>query len=135
MRKAPGGGRGHEIGHAIGVDHLNVSGAVMAPYVSPSQQFGGLTAPDVDAALSLYGPATTAAPSDTTPPAAVTDDAVGDKDSPHDPPDEIDDTAETDTSDTNRHWRRWRNSPTPISTTQGPRLSLLCSQRWGMFLY
>ncbi len=49
----------HEIGHALGIDHLNVSGSVMAPYVSPSEQFTGLRTADVDAALALYGAATT----------------------------------------------------------------------------
>lgn len=47
----------HEIGHALGIDHLDISGAILAPFVSPSQQFISLTTADINAALELYAPA------------------------------------------------------------------------------
>lgn len=50
----------HEIGHALGLDHLNVVGSVMRPSVSPSQVFTGLATADVNEILGVYA----AAPSD-----------------------------------------------------------------------
>lgn len=44
----------HEIGHALGLDHLNVVGSVLRPNVSPSQVFTALSTIDADAILGLY---------------------------------------------------------------------------------
>ncbi len=100
----------HEVGHALGIDHLNVSGSVMAPYVSPTEQFTGLRSVDVDAALALYGAATTNTTTVQTPAESDPTDGtrLGDPDTQTDPADEIDDTADNDTPDTNRDWRPWR---------------------------
>ncbi len=61
----------HEIGHSLGLDHLNATGSVLAPYVSPNQTFVNLSAADIAAALAVYAPATgtssvSSAPSTTT---------------------------------------------------------------------
>lgn len=47
----------HEIGHALGLDHLNVVGSVMRPNVSPSQAFTTLSTVDMNAILGLYAAA------------------------------------------------------------------------------
>lgn len=47
----------HEIGHAIGIDHIATGEAVLNASVSSRESFSGLTARDIDAALSLYAPA------------------------------------------------------------------------------
>jgi hypothetical protein len=44
----------HEIGHALGLDHLNVVGSVMRPNVSSSQTFTTLSTTDMNAVLGLY---------------------------------------------------------------------------------
>ena len=44
----------HEIGHALGIEHLEHSGSVLAPFVSASQQFTSLSSHDIDAALAIY---------------------------------------------------------------------------------
>ncbi len=43
----------HEIGHAIGISHSNVSGAVMAAFYNSS--LSGLTQDDINAAQAIYG--------------------------------------------------------------------------------
>ncbi|MEZ6087001.1 MAG: matrixin family metalloprotease [Pirellulaceae bacterium] len=47
----------HEIGHALGLDHLHSAGSVLAPFVSPNQYFAGLSASDVAGIQNLYAAA------------------------------------------------------------------------------
>ncbi len=47
----------HEIGHALGLDHIDVAGSVLSNTVSTNQQFVSLAQIDVDSMLSLYAPA------------------------------------------------------------------------------
>lgn len=58
----------HEAGHALGLGHSAIPGAVMYPYYAPAT---GLTADDIAAVQTLYGPAG-ATPSPPTPPAQPT---------------------------------------------------------------
>lgn len=44
----------HEIGHALGLDHHEGAGSVLAPFVSPNQSFTGLGAEDVEEIQELY---------------------------------------------------------------------------------
>ena len=52
----------HEIGHSLGIEHLESDTAVLHDSVSPRQSFAGLSADDIDAALALYAPAQLAVP-------------------------------------------------------------------------
>mgnify|MGYP003662962043 CR=1 FL=1 len=47
----------HEIGHALGLDHIDIAGTVLAPFVSANQSFAGLTAADIDAGQRVYAAA------------------------------------------------------------------------------
>ena len=72
----------HEIGHAIGIGHSNVTGTVMSgddgepgtgtPYTVYGGQRATLTADDIAAAVALYGPAATATPPPGVPPGTGT---------------------------------------------------------------
>ncbi|HND55251.1 MAG TPA: matrixin family metalloprotease, partial [Pirellulaceae bacterium] len=63
----------HEIGHALGVDHISGASSVMNPSVSPTQAFSKLDPAAVDAIHALYAPA----PSSTSGTSASTDGALG----------------------------------------------------------
>lgn len=56
----------HEIGHALGIEHINSHSAVLAPSVNGNQTFLGLSQHDIDAAMELYAPTKSTPP--TTPP-------------------------------------------------------------------
>lgn len=65
----------HEIGHALGLDHLNVIGSVMRPNVSPNQAFTALSRADETELLGVYAPAPVS--SDPVDPVVVEPDAGG----------------------------------------------------------
>ena len=44
----------HEIGHALGLNHLEDAGSILLPSISPSQQFCGLDQSDIAAIRQLY---------------------------------------------------------------------------------
>ncbi len=44
----------HEIGHALGLNHLQAAGSILLPSVSPTQQFTGLDQSDIAAIRQLY---------------------------------------------------------------------------------
>jgi hypothetical protein len=50
----------HEIGHALGLNHSEVAGSVMAATVSSNRSFTGLSAADVQSIRALYAPANSA---------------------------------------------------------------------------
>ena len=81
----------HEIGHALGLDHINAAGSVLAPYVSPNVQFTTLAQADIAAAGRLYAAA------DATP-TAETNDQTAIEETPVD--------INNETSDDNRFGRR-----------------------------
>ena len=47
----------HEIGHSLGIEHLDDHDSVLASTVSANQSFEGLSQHDIDAAMELYAPA------------------------------------------------------------------------------
>ena len=76
----------HEIGHALGLDHIHAAGSILLPSISPSTSFVGLSAEDVQAIQSLYAPARSASepvanePSASAAPAPTTVDVSGTED-------------------------------------------------------
>lgn len=89
----------HEIGHALGLDHLDAAGSILAPFVSPNQSFTGLDAGDIAAISSLY-----AAADGTTP--TVDEDPIDDE--PVDQPPTTDDQDPGDSDDNPFPRNRWR---------------------------
>lgn len=47
----------HEIGHALGLDHIHTAGSILLPSISASTSFVGLSTEDVEAIQRLYAPA------------------------------------------------------------------------------
>jgi Ca2+-binding EF-hand superfamily protein len=47
----------HEIGHALGLDHIAHAGSILRPSISPNQTFTGLSQDDIDAIRGLYAEA------------------------------------------------------------------------------
>ena len=46
----------HEVGHALGLDHIHESESILAPSISPNAEFTGLSTHDVEAIQNLYAP-------------------------------------------------------------------------------
>lgn len=106
----------HEIGHSLGLDHLGTANSVLAPFVSPQQEFVGLSSSDVAAALEIY------AATDATTDGATEDESSDTLPDDSDSTDQVDDV-DTDTSDDlpdsdadpfprrrwrrGGHWHRW----------------------------
>lgn len=92
----------HEVGHALGLDHINVAGSVLAPFVSPNQSFSELSSVDVNAIQDLYRAAdpTTTVPDQND--ANTSDDPA---------PDDNDGSADNDDPSSRGRWwrlaRRW----------------------------
>ena len=57
----------HEIGHALGLNHSGESGAILAAFVTPNQEFTGLSDHDLEDILELYAPSTLVGPTPTSP--------------------------------------------------------------------
>lgn len=93
----------HEIGHALGLEHSDVSDSVLAPYVSANQSFDGLDADDLAAIQLLYAPATDTGSSDED----VDSDPVDE--TPSDTNDTSDETDETDDNNFSNRRYRWSN--------------------------
>lgn len=97
----------HEIGHSLGLDHTDMLSSVLAPYVSSSQSFSGLSAEDADSILALYAAADGVTipeiPTEETP-----DDQTATDDSDTDPSaDSDDDPFPRHRWNRNGNWHRW----------------------------
>lgn len=68
----------HEIGHSLGLDHLNVSGSVLEAFVSPNQQFSQLDDSDVAAIRRLYAAAEPTVPAPAATPIVPIDNDLSD---------------------------------------------------------
>lgn len=88
----------HEIGHSLGLDHIDEHDSILAPSISAGEVFEGLSDHDVEAIQSLYAPVNTS-------------EAPGESSSTLDPTSsnesELVDTSEDETNDDNTRRNPW----------------------------
>lgn len=105
----------HEIGHSLGLEHIEHSDSVLQAFVSPNQQFTSLDDEDIEAAQALYASSSLpdALPVSDTMDNDAVEDAVGDgvddpADDVHSPEDTASDNTDQQPSNRDRFERYFR---------------------------